>query len=215
MYPGFKFVDARIYIDTPDQAFGEYTIHQKSGISGKPVHQRFFGHCIAADGKIVLLREALNVLAAADGMFPGGIADVVNKNPETGQKTPISDDDKKALAESFIAALRSLDSVGFQKIMTEDVVWTLPGSSLVSGVAKGVPGILKRAQAIVDRGVTLEIMHVVLGREGVALLLHNTGKWNGRVLDEYLTTVCTLQGGKIARLDTYISDIPMVDGYFV
>jgi hypothetical protein len=37
------------------------------------------GHCTAANGKIVLLREALNVLAAADGMFPNGISDVVNK----------------------------------------------------------------------------------------------------------------------------------------
>lgn len=79
MYPNFKFIDVKIYIDTPDQAFGEYTIHQKSGISGKDVHQRFFGHCTAADGKIVLLREAVNVLAAADGMFPNGIADIVNK----------------------------------------------------------------------------------------------------------------------------------------
>jgi hypothetical protein len=79
MYPNFKFVDVRIYIDTPDQVFGEYTIHQKSGISGKDVHQRFFGHCVVADGKIVLLREALNVLAAADGMFPNGVADVLNK----------------------------------------------------------------------------------------------------------------------------------------
>ena len=79
MYPNFRFVDVKIYIDTPDQAFGEYTIDQKSGISGKHVHQRFFGHCTAADGKIVLLREALNVLAAADGMFPNGIADVLNK----------------------------------------------------------------------------------------------------------------------------------------
>jgi hypothetical protein len=79
MYPNFKFVDVNIYIDTPNQVFGEYTIHQKSGISGKDVHQRFFGHCVAENGKIVLLREALNVIAAADGMFPNGIADVVNK----------------------------------------------------------------------------------------------------------------------------------------
>jgi uncharacterized protein len=65
--------------ETPDQAFGEYTIHHKSGISAKDTHQRFFGHCMAANGKIVLLREALNVLAAADAMFPNGIADIVNK----------------------------------------------------------------------------------------------------------------------------------------
>src|SRR6202161_1902767 len=79
MYPGFKFVDVKIYIDTPDQAFGEYTIHQKSGISGKPVHHGFSGHCTAPNGKIVLLREALNVLAAADGMFPGGAAEAISQ----------------------------------------------------------------------------------------------------------------------------------------
>jgi hypothetical protein len=78
MYPGFKFIDVKIYIDTPDQAFGEYTIRQRSGISGREI-QRFFGHCIAANGKIVLLREALNVLSAADAMFPDGIADVVSR----------------------------------------------------------------------------------------------------------------------------------------
>jgi hypothetical protein len=43
------------------------------------VEELFFGHCTAANGKIVLLREALNVLAAADGMFPNGISDVINK----------------------------------------------------------------------------------------------------------------------------------------
>lgn len=79
MYPGFHFVDVRIYIDTPDQAYGEYTIDHKSGISGKVVHQRFFGHCTVANGKIILLREALNVLAAADAMFPGGVADVIDR----------------------------------------------------------------------------------------------------------------------------------------
>src|SRR6202050_3086452 len=120
MYPGFKFVDVKIYIDTPDQAFGEYTIHQKSGISGKDVHQRFFGHCTAANGTIVLLREALNVLAAADGMFPGGIADLVRKQAEANpnQPAPIGDSEMKAVATSFIEALRSLDAKGFQRIMT-------------------------------------------------------------------------------------------------
>ena len=77
MYPGFKFVDVQIYIENSDQAFGEYTIRQKSGISGKLINQRFFGHCVTKMGKIVLLREALNVLAAADAMFPGGAADIL------------------------------------------------------------------------------------------------------------------------------------------
>ncbi len=156
MYPGFKFMDVKIHIDTPDQAFGEYTIHQKSGISGRDVHQRFFGHCQAADGKIVLLREALNVLAAADGMFPGGVADIVQKrtSAQSANSAPLSDEGRKALATAFIAALRSQNENAFKKIIHDDVVWTLPGSSAVSGVAHGVDGILKRAKAIVERGVT-------------------------------------------------------------
>ncbi len=124
------------------------------------------------------------------------------------------DQERKQLATAFIEALRTGDANQFRPIMTEDVFWTLPGTSLVSGIAKGVEGILKRARTIVDYGTNVEIQHVVLGLEGVALLLHNTGKRNGRVLNEYLTTVCTLRDSKIARLDTYISDIEMVNAYF-
>jgi ketosteroid isomerase-like protein len=150
-------------------------------------------------------------------MFPGGVADIVHKRAaaEDTKSASMGDEDRKALASSFIAALKLQDEKAFQEIMHDDVVWTLPGSSVVSGVAHGVAGILKRARAIVERGVTLEIMHVILGYEGMALQLHNTGKWKGNTLDEYLTTVCTVRDGKIARLDTYISDIPMVNKYFV
>lgn len=79
------------------------------------MHQRFFGHCKAANGKIVLLREALNVLAAADGMFPGGVADVVRKQAEANQAAPTSDSEKKTLATSFIEALCSLGAKRFRK----------------------------------------------------------------------------------------------------
>jgi len=126
----------------------------------------------------------------------------------------VTDQERTQIAKSFIAAVRAGDARAFQAIMTDDVVWSLPGTSTVSGLAKGVDGILKRAQRLREYGVTLEIQHVVLGHEGVALLLHNTGNRNSLILDEYLTTVCTLRDGKIARLDTYISDIPMVNAYF-
>jgi uncharacterized protein len=132
----------------------------------------------------------------------------------TEMETSMTDQDRKKLATLFIESLRSGDANGFRTIMTDDVVWTLPGTSQVSGVAKGVEGILKRARTIVAYGTKLEVQHVVLGHEGVALLLHNTGNQNGRILDEYLTTVCTLRDEKIARLDTYISDIEMVNTYF-
>jgi hypothetical protein len=37
LYPGFSFEDVEIHIETPKQAFAEYHINHKSGISGKNV----------------------------------------------------------------------------------------------------------------------------------------------------------------------------------
>ena len=49
----------------------------------------------------------------------------------------------------------------------------------------------------------------------MAVQLRNTGRLDGKVLDEHLTTVIHLDGDKIHRLDTFISDIAMLNAYFV
>jgi hypothetical protein len=77
LYPGFSFEDAKIHIDTPDQAFAEYHINHKSGISGKSVQQQFFGHLEAKNSKIVRLREAIDVVVAAEAIYPNGLTDVL------------------------------------------------------------------------------------------------------------------------------------------
>ena len=79
LYPGFSFEDVKIHIDTPDQIFAEYHINHKSGISGKEVQQQFFGHLEAKGGKIARLREAIDVVVAAEAIYPNGLADVLAK----------------------------------------------------------------------------------------------------------------------------------------
>ena len=79
LYPGFSFEDVRIHIDTPEQVFAEYHINHKSGISGKDVKQQFFGHLETAGGKIERLREAIDVIVAAEAIYPNGLADVIKK----------------------------------------------------------------------------------------------------------------------------------------
>jgi hypothetical protein len=59
--------------------FAEYFINNKSGITGKEVRQQFFGHLEAADGKIKRLREAIDVVVAAEAIYPNGLADVIAK----------------------------------------------------------------------------------------------------------------------------------------
>jgi hypothetical protein len=79
LYPGFKFENVKIHIETPDQVFAEYFINNKSGITGKEVRQQFFGHLEAADGRIKRLREAIDVVVAAEAIYPKGLADVIAK----------------------------------------------------------------------------------------------------------------------------------------
>jgi uncharacterized protein len=79
LYPGFAFEDVKIHLQAPDQVFAEYHINHKSGISGKDVRQQFFGHLEAKDGKIKRLREAIDVVVAAEAMYLNGLADVLAK----------------------------------------------------------------------------------------------------------------------------------------
>ncbi|WP_158800701.1 nuclear transport factor 2 family protein [Acidisoma sp. L85] len=77
LYPGFSFDDFKMHLEAHDQVFAEYHINHRSGISGKDVQQQFFGHLEAKDGKIARLREAIDVVVAAEAIYPNGLADVI------------------------------------------------------------------------------------------------------------------------------------------
>jgi hypothetical protein len=53
-----------IFIDTPEQAFGEYAIETKTA-AGRTFSQLYAGRLVAANGEIKLLRESLDVVRAA------------------------------------------------------------------------------------------------------------------------------------------------------
>jgi ketosteroid isomerase-like protein len=127
----------------------------------------------------------------------------------------MNETEKKEIAQKFITGLSGRDANLLKSIMTDDIVWSLPGKSLMSGEAHGVDAILKRSETLHRYGVKIELEHVVFGYQDVALHLHNTGKRGDKILDEHLTTVCSLRANKIRRLDTFISDVEMLNAFFV
>jgi hypothetical protein len=78
LYPDFKFEDddVTVLIDTPTQAFAEYIAHPTAASTGRKVHHLLMGRAVVENGQIKLLREALNPLATAQALLPGGAADV-------------------------------------------------------------------------------------------------------------------------------------------
>lgn len=61
-FPGFQFKNIRIHIDTPEQAFGEYEATATIASNGNAYAQHYMGRVVAENGKIKLIREALNMV---------------------------------------------------------------------------------------------------------------------------------------------------------
>jgi ketosteroid isomerase-like protein len=61
--PDFRFKNIHIWIETPDQTFGEYEVEAPVVSTGKVYKQTYAGRLVAENGKIKLVREALDTLA--------------------------------------------------------------------------------------------------------------------------------------------------------
>ncbi|MGO1074667.1 nuclear transport factor 2 family protein [Inquilinus sp. CA228] len=78
LYPDFAFKpeDTRVLIDTPEQVFAEYMAHTTAAATGRTAHHLFAARLVAENGQIKLVRESLNVVAAAQALLPGGVKDL-------------------------------------------------------------------------------------------------------------------------------------------
>ena len=63
--PDFRFKNIHIWIQTPEQAFGEYDVEALIPSTGKTYRQSYAGRLVAENGKIKLLRESLDTLIAS------------------------------------------------------------------------------------------------------------------------------------------------------
>jgi ketosteroid isomerase-like protein len=125
----------------------------------------------------------------------------------------MTDARKKEIALTFIHSLQQRDPILLKTVLTDDAVWSLPGNNHISGEAVGADAIVARGQLLGEHGVNFELLHVIYGYEGMGIMLHNTGKCRGKVLDEFLSSIFRLNGEKISRIDTYITDVPMLNEY--
>jgi ketosteroid isomerase-like protein len=120
-----------------------------------------------------------------------------------------------AVAEEFRAAQVAGDETRLRAVLSEDVVWVLAGDNTVSGEARGIPAVFARFERLAHYGVHIGIKHITIGRDGAALIMHNTGEHEGRTLDEHLVSAMAITDGKIVRIDTYLSDLNMMNAYFI
>jgi ketosteroid isomerase-like protein len=121
---------------------------------------------------------------------------------------------KQDLAATFYGALIRKDWAALRPIMSPDVTWTLPGDNQISGTAEGIDAVIARAQLIASYGLSFALQHVLVSRENMALSLHNEARRGDLLLDEHLATVCRIEEGKIAAIETYLSDVDVMNRFF-
>ena len=121
---------------------------------------------------------------------------------------------KQDLAATFYGALIRKDWAALRPIMSPDVTWTLPGENQISGTAEGIDAVIARAQLIASYGLSFALQHVLVSRENMALSLHNEARRGDLLLDEHLATVCRIEEGKIAAIETYLSDVDVMNRFF-
>ncbi|WP_020498597.1 nuclear transport factor 2 family protein [Sciscionella marina] len=121
---------------------------------------------------------------------------------------------QQELAENFHKALISKDWTLMRTLMRADASWTLPGDNRISGTAHGVDEVLARAELIASYGLNFALEHVLVSRDNMALALHNTARRGELVLDEHLATVCRIEDGVIASIETYLSDLDGMNAFF-
>src|SRR4029077_3084817 len=91
---------------------------------------------------------------------------------DTDGAIAMNEAEKREITQKFSAEMSARDIDLLKSIMTDDVVWSLPGNSLMSGEAHGVEAVLKRAETMHRHGVNVGIEHVVFGLKDVAQHLH-------------------------------------------
>lgn len=126
-----------------------------------------------------------------------------------------TDATKEKIAEQFLNGLRTRDWDSMRAIITDDIAWSVPGRSLISGEAHGADAIIERAQLIASYRLTFTLKHILLGQYDVALSLNNTARRGDLILDHHLAVILLLRDGMICAINTYLSDVALVNAFFI
>ena len=131
--------------------------------------------------------------------------------------------DNKDLVLGFISSMATCDRGQMTAVLSPDVVWTIPGESVVSGPARGIDGIMRRCQIIHAYNARLDFQHMLYSDEPdtVGAVLRNTGirriGYQDRGVIQFyedVTMVFQIADGKIQSITNFISDLDNLNNYF-
>lgn len=184
------------------------SVHNQGSKNGLVLEEYLIIEIVFKGDKIAAVHTNLSDIAGMNAFFSG---QSVENNPDN----KLSTEEKITIGNHFLTALKDRDWKLMRLILTEDVTWTLPGTSLLSGEAVGVDAVINRAKQLRNFGVMVQVNHILTGFNGLALSLHNTGARGNLILDQQVAIVCELANNKISRLTTHLHNVANINSFFV
>ncbi len=123
-------------------------------------------------------------------------------------------DQKHELQIRVATALGNLDRSGLVACTVEDITWTLPGRSPVSGSFVGADEVLGVGRRFAEFDYHFEVEQITYGPDDVAVILRATGAKNGRTVDETVVNLLGFAGDRVASIVTHLSDVEGFNAYF-
>jgi hypothetical protein len=122
--------------------------------------------------------------------------------------------DKKELGESFLSSLQKQDWELLRNIVSPGVVWSFPGSNLMSGQAKGVNAVTLACKDLIGYGPTFVLKHVLYGVSDIVLVIEVNASRGDLNLNTYFSATLTTEDKRVTRIQISLSDIAMADAFF-
>jgi uncharacterized protein len=121
---------------------------------------------------------------------------------------------QREIVGAFATAIVHDDHAGIAEHATPDIVWTIPGSSVVSGRATGIGDVTRLADTFAQYGLHISPEGFAFGRDTVAVTLHDAGDHNGKRLEQDVVNVLAIRDDKISEVTAHLTDIASFDAYF-
>jgi ketosteroid isomerase-like protein len=127
---------------------------------------------------------------------------------------PLTDQQRQVIVNAFATAFVHDDHPGIVASATPDIIWTIPGASVVSGQTNGIDGVIRLADVLAQYDLHIAVQGMTFGMDTVAVKLHDSGEHNGKTLDQDVVNVLTIRDGKVASVSANLSNVGAFDTYF-
>ncbi len=106
------------------------------------------------------------------------------------------------------------DLQAVRAVVSEDIVWHVPGDSKISGDAVGIEAWAAKLQSLFASGLNAELLNVMAEGDQVITVQRNSASASDGELDILVLNLFTLADGKLSRMQTFPGDQYALDAFW-